>query len=331
MKRLSISCLILFLATVTQAGETKITGFVDASYSYNSSEKNGEFSVDQVEVDIIHRASERSLLRADIEVIKDGEDFLAQIEQGFMTYTLPHTWDFTFGRFNAPIGFEMLDPMDMYQYSHSMVFNYGVPINLTGASLAKDFGPGFDIVGHVSNGWEANAMAGNNVTWGGRLGYGQGGFGGGVSYVSGKEETEEEDEMAEPVPFKRNVFDVDLSFATGAWVFGGEFNLGKVTTTVDQDWTAFLVMTHVKFSSRAGFTLRYDGFDDKGGWNFPEVAGEPQNIQSLTFCPTFMLDENFRALLELRLYKSDRNGFTDRDDLPTDSNTSVAFEMTYSW
>jgi hypothetical protein len=320
-------------AMADEVGDTAITGFVDASYSRDITEGHGEFGLDQVEVDIVHQASDRVLLRADVEWIKDGDDFIAQVEQGYMSYTLPHGWSFTFGKFNAPIGFELLDPPDMYQYSHALVFDYGLPTNLTGFSLAKDLGHGLDFIGHVSNGWDANAATGKHVTWGGRLGLTYGGFSGGVSGISGREDAD--DDVADPFSFKRTVFDVDLKFEQGNWVVGGELNQGRVTIAepdaAAKDWHGFLLMTHVDLVSWMGLTVRYGSFDDADGWALPEVDGQPQKIQSLTVCPTFVLHEGFTALVEVRVDSSNRDGFTDEAGQATSTRTVVAFEMTYSW
>jgi hypothetical protein len=317
-------------AVAGETEETSIHGFVDASYFYDSSAKNGEFGADQVEVDVIHQASERSSLRADLEWVRDGDEYLAQVEQAFMSYSLPSGPVFSFGKFNAPIGFELLDPPDMYQYSHALVFDYGIPTNLVGASVSDDLGRGFDAVLHVSNGWDADAMTGGNVTWGGRLGYSKGGFAGGVSGLAGKEAPEGAD------AFRRSVVDVDLSYENDRWIFGGEFNVGRVTQLsgageVDRDWVGLLVMAHAKLNEWAGLTLRYGSFDDQDGWVFGTVNGNSQLRQAFTISPTFTLDENFGCLAELRIDKSDQNAFVDKDGGPTDSNTSVAFEVTYGW
>jgi hypothetical protein len=331
----------LLAASGAMAGDTEFSGFVDASYFHNITVGDGEFGLDQVEVDIIHKAGERFSLRADLEWIKDGDDYKAQIEQGYMTYVCPGGWDFTFGKFNAPIGFELLDAPDMYQFSHALVFDYGLPTNLTGLSLARDFGEGFDFIGHVSNGWDAGTDKGGDLTFGGRLGYATAGFSGGLSAISGKEELDSEaedgddEEPGDPLKLKRTVFDVDLSYTVGKWLFGGEYNMGQADTEgeagADHEWQGFLVMTHVDYSDWGGFTFRYDYFDDQDGWAFETVDGLPQKIQSFTFCPTFTITEGFGALVELRIDKSNRDGFIDDDGLPTDGSTAVAFEMTYSW
>lgn len=320
---------LIVLATTAQAGETpKLSGFADASYLYDKNADVGEFGVDQVEIDLEHRAGERTLVRADVEWVKDGNEFVAQVEQAYMAYTCKYGLTYTFGQFNAPIGFELLDAPDMYQFSHALVFDYGLPTNLTGLSVARDLGEHFDIIAYGTNGWDANAASSRHVTFGGRLGYvAPNGAGLGISAISGKER----DDM--DVASTRTVFDADLSYEVEDWLFGGEFNKGKVTFEDDSEaeWTGFLVMTHYTVNEWLGFTARYDYFDDADGYAFGDVAGEFQARQAITLAPTLTLDDGFGALLEFRVDMSDQDAFLDTEDQATDSNTTVAFEVTYSW
>jgi hypothetical protein len=332
MRRILTIVLLAGLASTALAGDTELTGFADASYLYDANASMGEFGLDQVEIDVIHQASDKTMVRADLEWVKDGEDFVAQVEQAFMSYTARCDWTFTFGKFNAPIGFELLDAPDMYQFSHSLVFDFGLPTNLTGAAVSRDIGERFDVIAYGCNGWDANTEMGKNLTFGGRLGYaGPCGLAGGVSAISGKEEMD--DGAGGLDPFTRTVFDVDLGYEKGAWTFGGEFNLGKVTLADDSevDWTGFLVMTHYDVNEWFGLTARYDTFDDSDGYVFGLVGAEPQTRSSFTLAPTFALDDGFGALVELRIDMSDQDAFVDSDGEPTDSATTIAFEMTYSW
>lgn len=329
MRKTILTLALVALAAAAGAGEAPlITGFADASYLYDANAEQGEFGVDQVEVDLEHQAGERTLVRADLEWVKDGEDFVAQVEQAYMAYTCGGGYTFTFGKFNAPIGFELLDAPDMYQFSHALVFDYGLPTNLTGFSVACDLGEAFDVVAYGVNGWDANEAKGKNLTYGGRLGYAAPcGATAGVSAISGKEEDDASSS------FTRTVLDVDLGFEKGAWLFGGEFNRGKVTLADDseQEWSGFLVMTRYAANEWLGFTVRYDRFDDGDGYAFGDVGGEFQTRQAITLAPTFVPDDGFGALLELRLDTSDRDAFVDADGEPADGSTAIAFEMTYSW
>jgi hypothetical protein len=318
-----IAALIAGLPGLSLAADTELSGFVDGSYFYDHNGNAGEFGIDQVELDIAHHASEKTTLRADLEWLKDGEGFVAQVEQGYMAYTHDSGITVTFGQFNAPIGFELLDAPDIYQFSHSLVFDYGVPTNVTGLSAARALGARLDVVGYVCNGWDRNFEDNRNPTFGGRLGYtSPAGAGLGLSAISGKEKDG-------PDAFDRTVLDVDLTYETGAWLFGGEFNQGFVTVAddTDRDWTAFLVMTHLTASNWLGFTGRFDWFDDKDGF----VFGMIQTRWSATFAPTFVLDEQCGALVEVRLDGSDETIWIDRDGEPTDRALTAALEVTYSW
>lgn len=326
MKTVIIASLCL-LATAARADDsTVISGFADAAYFYQASADSGEFGLDQVEIDITHRASEKTMVRADLEWIKDGDTFVAQVEQAFLAYTCNGGATFTLGRFNAPIGFELVDPNEMYQYSHSLVFTYGLPVNLTGAMVHKDLGAGLDARAYAVNGWDVNAETNKVLTWGGRLGYTRNAFGAGFSAISGKEAD------ATGAEFNRTVYDLDVSFKPTGWVFGADLNSGKVEASgAERTWFGFLVMAHRDFNGWSGLTVRYDFFDDQDGYAFGLVGSEAQTRTAIAIAPTFVLDDGFGALIELRLDMSDQDAFTDSDDEATDSALTLAAEMTYSW
>jgi hypothetical protein len=327
LKRLTIVLILaMTMAVAAQAdSETTVNGFVDASYLYNNNAAAGEFGLDQVELDVMHAASEKTSLRADLEWVKNGNVYDVQVEQAFMTYHRDCGTSIMFGQFNAPIGFELLDAPDMYQFSHSLVFDNGLPTNLTGVAVMRDLSDAFDIVVYGCNGWDQNTEDNKNLTFGGRLGYTCPGDANlGLSAISGKEGSGN-------AAMTRTVFDVDASYASGAWTFGGEYNMGKVEMVggAEADWSGFLVMSHYDFNDWAGFTVRYDNFDDPDGYAFGLATGQTRS--SLTLCPTFVLDDGFGCLVELRMDMSDEEVFLDSDGAATDSETSVAFEMTYSW
>ena len=309
--------------------ELSISGFVDASYFYDGESGNGSFGLDQVEIDVERTIGSSGSLRFDVEWVSDGAGgFTPDVEQGYVTYSPDFAGDnfFTFGKFNAPIGFELLDAPDMFQYSHALVFNYGLPTNLTGLMYSAQFSSAWDFSGYVCNGWDVNVDPDNDKSIGGRLGYAGGDWGGiGFSAIHGTESVDD------TTTTQLTVFDVDISFDPAEnWTMGGELNFGSNDLGAETaTWWGFLVMSHWDFTSVVGGTIRFDYFDDTDnsrlGGSVPEVR------TAIAIAPTFVLGDGMGALIEVRLDSSDQEVFTDSDGAPSDTAVTMAFEMTYTF
>lgn len=331
----TIALFVFLLATGTAlaGGETGVTGFVDASFSGNLESRVSTFGLDQMEIDIVHEINTNGSVRADIEWVKDGDGWAQDLEQGYLAYSpefVPN-WTLTFGKFNAPIGFELLDPPDMFQFSHSLVFDYGLPTNLTGMMASSDLGARLDVAAYMVNGWDDNNRPDDGFkTFGTRLGCSFGEMGGiGLSAITGREFAESGNGGGDL--FERTVVDVDLTLTPAeGWTLGGEFNTGEIVLEgLKTSWTGFLVMAHYDVNGWFGLTGRFDSFDDRDGAVFDEAT--PQTRTSLTFAPTFVLGDGMGALLELRTDFSDEDVFTDSDGEAAGSTTSAAFEMTFTF
>ncbi len=314
--------------------DVSITGFVDGSLFGDANSESATFGLDQAELDAEAVLGAHGFVRADLEWIKDGDDWSAGVEQAYLGY-MPGFTDrltLTFGRFNAPMGFELLDPNEMYQYSHSLVFDYGVPSNLTGLMASSGMGGGFDLAAWWVDGWDVNdTHGGKPKTVGGRLGYDLEELGGaGLSFITGKELLAPD--SSSTTEFRRTVLDGDLTlYPVEDMVVGAEINWGEVRPDGGDkaNWLAFLVMAHQDLNGWLGVTARVDWFDDKDGYVFGTGAEETR--MSFTLAPTFALGDDMGALLEIRLDTSDQDVWTDSDGDPTDSALTAAFETTYTF
>ncbi len=308
--------------------EFNITGFVDASYFLESQTGHGSFGLDQVEIDVERTIGDIGSLRFDVEWVSDGAGgFDPDVEQGYVTYSPEFVGGntFTFGKFNAPIGFELLDAPDMFQYSHALVFDYGLPTNLTGLMFSTGCNT-FDFSGYICNGWDVNVDPDNDKSIGGRLGVAISDAGGiGFSAIHGTETT---DDLSTT---KLTVFDIDLAYDPKEnWTMGGEINfgsndLGEETAT----WWGFLVMSHWDFSSIVGTTIRFDYFDDQ---DHSRLGGTEAEVRTaFALAPTFVLGDGMGALIEFRLDSSDQEVFTEKNGDPSKTAIAMAFEMTYTF
>jgi hypothetical protein len=309
-------------------GGLALNGFVDASnYSdFNTSENS--FGLDQVEVDISQEFSSRARVQADIEYVSDGQGgFDLDLEQGYFTYSAgsAQPWHFSFGRFNAPIGFEGVDPPDMYQYSGGLVGSYCVPGNLTGLLVTTEFGSTFDWAVYAVNGWDVNTDNNQDKTVGSRLGISPfANFSFGLSAISGPERDNNNSS-------RRTVFDLDLTYnLTESWLWGGEFNYGTETNVLaaggDADWTGFLIMTNIGFAERWGVTGRFDYLSDNDG----VLTGQAQDWKAVTLSPSVALTDALGGLVEFRYDFSNQQTFAS-DDGMKDNQFTTAVEFIYTF
>ena len=340
---LAVLMLAAFPAGAQENGDSGVTslveisGFVDASYTYTNLDDSNTFGLDQVEIDLSRNLGDIGSLRADLEWVSDGEGgFTLDAEQGYVTLDLGmgrgegNYPTLTFGKFNAPIGFELLDAPDMYQYSHALVFDMGLPTNLTGAMLSMDLGGGIDVVVHLSNGWDQNVDVNTNKMIGGRLGYSHEEMGGiGFSAMRGDEEG---------LVGNLTVYDIDLTLTPSTrLIIGGEYNSGKTEldqVDVENSWNGFMVMAHISLNDVMGLTGRYDRFNREISQVAARRSGvqdHPRSLdltqQALTIAPTFALTDGLGFLMELRRDFSDDEIFGDGEK----SMVNFAFEMTYSF
>ncbi|MEE9441246.1 MAG: porin [candidate division Zixibacteria bacterium] len=309
-----------------QVPPVNFSGFVDASNYSDFNSEETSFGLDQVEVDVIREFEGKALLRADVEYVSDGAGgFGLDLEQGFITYNFDPHWGVTFGKFNAPIGFELLDAPDMYQYSHALVFDNGLPTNLTGFMLNMSQGI-VDWNLYAVNGWDVNADNNKDKTFGTRLGISPAnGLSMGWSFISGPEQDENNSS-------RRTVFDYDLTFtALSGWMFGAEYNHGfesKILTNNETgSWNGFLIMANWGLSDRIGMTWRYDFFNDSDGLR----TGVEQKLMAVTWSPSLSLVDGLGGLFELRWDKSDGKVFIDSEGVAKDNQVTTAIEFTYGF
>ena len=330
------------------SGLVEISGFVDASYTYNSFDDSNTFGLDQVEIDLSRNLGGIGSLRADLEWVSDGEGgFTLDAEQGYVTLDLGlgrgkgNYPTLTFGKFNAPIGFELLDAPDMYQYSHSLIFSNGLPTNLTGAMLAMDLGGGIDVVVHLTNGWDQNVDANTNKMIGGRLGYSHEELGGiGFSAMRGDHVEPTFGSDFELVS-NLTVYDIDLTLTPAPGpIIGGEYNNNKRELKESGsnnviNLNGYMVMAHYRLTDVMGLTGRYEYFKPSNTLTLRErgrVTVDEPTHHALTIAPTFALTDGLGFLMELRRDFSDQEIFGDPGPGKREKSiVTFAYEMTYSF
>ena len=250
-------------------------GFIDMSYTHEDSEitpadssvdgSDNSFGVDQVEinwlfnfdrvtgvVDFAYTGSDASGT-----AVNSGDD--TQLEQAYATYALDESSSITAGRFQSMLGFEAFEPTGLYQFSFAYdntilpAYGEGVKYNYAsgdfsfGAALLSDY-ESYDAGRLGGSGDSSNAIelaasySQDNVTY--FLGYAQQDSEGATDGTT-------------------DVINAYVTYATGAWIFAGELNIGNSETgsyalglSNDEDAMSGLLMANYAYSDVASVTGR---------------------------------------------------------------------------
>jgi hypothetical protein len=325
----------------------KLSGFVSASAIDDRNSNRSTFGLDETELDVEHSFSDKATVRADIEYVNDGTGSLnMDLEQGYLSYNLgsAQKWTFSFGKFNAPIGFESADAPGRHQHSYAAVSTYALPGNLTGASLSTQFSTAVDAIVYVVNGWDVNSDNNSGKTWGMRWGFTPiADLNFGLSAVTGPEQADRTDSH-------RSVFDLDLTYQiTPTFLFGGEANYGMeskvLTNGEDAKWFGFLLTSNIGLSGNVNLTMRADYLKDYKG----HPTGFAQDLKALTVAPKLKIVDGLEALVEMKYEVSNHEVFSTTSGAPKatgrrgplaapmitgvqkNNRLSLAAEMTYSF
>lgn len=280
-----------------------LTGFADDSDSVT-------FGLDQVELDIVARPADGLTLRTDLNWVPNmdvlGDIDLAEpslfafdniVEQGYAKYIFgggDRGFFFQAGKKNAPVGTEALDAPDMFQYSHSLLFDNAAPSNLTGFFLGfENGGSGFGGQIWMSNAWDSSTTPGN-PSFGGRAEYAFESGGVGLSTSIG------------PVRNDEIFFMVDVDANLKAGIFTGLLN-ANVAGVDGEVGFGVSAVGNVAIGESMSATARVSYLDRE---KLGAGEGTPYKGLEVTGAYLFTFTDHFGGLFEVRLDKPDGGDLT---------------------
>ena len=287
----SLGSVVSVVGSVHAVPHVTLSGFVDTSISYRflpeaEAKKGVTLGLDQVELDVSVAVGGGLKVRTDLQLFPaEGATALGFdriVEQGFAEFFFAGEDKGFFlraGKWNAPVGFEVIDPTGLWQYSQGLLFMKATPSNLTGFAFGWA-GESTQAQLWVSNDWDTPSTP-KDATLGLRVQQGLGDVGTvGLSSTLGALNDEKMRFMA----------DLDLSFVFGALKLGGEFNFGKLGGDTS---IGFLLSANYAFSDRVSVTGRFDFLDR-------EITDNPYKGMSATLAGLFNLTKGFDLIAEVR-------------------------------
>jgi hypothetical protein len=325
-----------------------VSGFVDGYYSYNSNHVEGDaplrnfdtkhnaFSLNLVEVAVERKpdANSRVGFRADFNAGPTadlvhlfepaGVGKFSSIQQAYVSYFAPvgGGLTFDFGKMVTPMGAELIETKDNWNYSRSLLFALAIPYYHMGARVTYTVNDKFTIAGHVVNGWN-NVFENNDAKTVHVQGvvkpipavtiYG--------NYMFGAEQPDNDDDI-------RHVFDTTVSVALPHAVdlmMNFDYGTDEVDGE-DVEWQGIAGYVRWRPYDFWGLAARGEWYDDDDGF----TTALAQTVKEFTVTSENSLG-GLLFRLELRHDWSDEAFFIDDEAEFEDSQTTVSFGLVYSF
>ncbi len=303
-----------------------VTGFVDVYYMYNLNQvdpvartfdvQHNTFSLSLAEIAFAKTVTPESRLgfRVDLdfgktanlvaayEPAENGTEIFQNIEQAYGSLlTGKVTWDV--GKFVTPLGAEVIESGDNWNYSRSVLFGYAIPFYHVGVRGTIAVNDKFSIAGYLVNGWNNDSEINGAKTFAASATWKPGPkFTWVLNDMIGKETPGSDD--------TRNIFDTTLTLVpTSRLSFMTNFDYG---TEGDTTWWG--IAAYAKLQARPSWAVvgRYEYTDDTDG-GFMTFGTK---VQSLTLTSDHLVIGNLKLRLE---YRTD---FADEAIFPKDDGSS---------
>ena len=316
-----------------EPSQVEVTGFVDVYYGYSFNKvdpklrtydvQHNTFSLSLAEVAFAKVPTPRSRvgfrtdldfgkvadLNAASEPASDGKEIYKHVEQAYVSLLTGNVqWDA--GKFVTPIGTEVVESQDNWNYTRSMLFGYAIPFYHVGLRGSYNATPKVILGAQLVNGWNnSSEINGNktvqvsltlkpnaNLTWVG-------------NYMVGKETAGSDT--------NRHLFDTTLTYAaTPKLSLMANLDYGKEGAV---EWWG--LATYAKLQAMPSWALvaRHEYLDDtRGGFMTLGTKG-----QSLTLTSDHLLAGALRARFEYRTDFADQAIFPNADGSKRKSQTTL--------
>lgn len=319
----------------------EVLGFVDVYYGYNFNKvspalrtfdvQHNAFSLSQTEIAFAKAVSPASRLgfRVDVgfgktadlvaafEPEEGGQGIYKNIQQAYLSGLIGDKLTVDVGKFVTPVGAEVIESQDNWNYSRSVLFGYAIPFYHTGLRATFAATDKLSLAGFVLNGWNnsstfrdgrpclaaaATLKPTGAVTWVGNFMFGP--------------------EAAVENPDNRYLFDTTLTVAlTPKLSVMANFDYGTEGPT---SWMGVAAYAKLQATEKWALAGRMEYLDDtEGGFMLIGKTGQTYTITS-----DHQVAGDLKVRLEYRLDRVD-DFFTKSDGSTTSSQSGLNVGVVY--
>lgn len=330
--------------------DVEVSGLVDGYYSYNFNRPDGKANTGRA-FDAYDNSFSLNLAKLTLEKKNDlanplgfkldlgygptvdivngpgpfGGQQVKNVLQAYLSYVVPVGNGLTvdFGKFVTPVGAEVIETKDNYNYTRSFMFAYG-PYYHTGFRGKYTVNSKVSFTGFLLNGWDTALDNNNGKTYGMSVSLTPTSkFAITETYLGGPEQT------GDSRPW-RNFSDTVISYvATDKLTFLANIDYGtdKFVTGQKGHWFASAFYFKYAFNNRFAFSPRYEVFDDHDGFR----TGLRQTLQEFTLTQEVKLVNNFITRFEFRRDWSNQDFFNKSVGNLVRSQNTLLIGLMYSW
>ncbi|HEX4948730.1 MAG TPA: porin [Blastocatellia bacterium] len=335
--------------------DIEVSGVVDGYYSYNSNKvdlftqgrafdvRHNAFSLQMGKISLEKKNSVDSPLgfRVDLAVgetvdriisVSDSSrnDATKHVLQAYGSYVAPGGLTIDFGKFYTPIGAEVVDTKDNFNYSRGWLFTYG-PYYHTGLRAKYAFNDKVALSGFLVNGWD-NVFE-NNVKTGKSVGVQLGltptkKFALTQTFMAGPEAPFANVPAVSARDNWRQISDtVATLYVTDKFTLLGNLVYGRDGDNTGKrgDWTGFAGYFRYAFNDKLAFSPRFEVLRDADGLR----TGTAQTVKDITLTQEVKLANNFLTRFEYRRDFSNQKFFTNSAGAAKDNQNTFIIGLSY--
>jgi len=328
------------LAADAAAPSIDVTGFVDTYYTYNFNDPQNKLNglhvynpdhnalslaLAELAFEKKPTTDSRAGFRVDFnfgpaaeltnifDPSKDATPSLGLLEQGYVSFLAGDKIQVDFGKFVTPIGNELVESKDNWNYTRSIQFGWAIPFYHAGARATFTASDKFTLAAYLVNGWNNVVDNNNDKTFIAQA----------ILKPSSKFTLIGNAIVGKEVEDTRTLIDgVVILNLSDKLALASEVDFG---TEGDASWSAFSAYAKLTAGSLA-FTLRGEMMNDEDGW-----ATIGTNVSSGTLTTEFKLGGGVITKLDLRTDMADDPIFMKDNGSLTDSQTSVTLGLVYAF
>ena len=341
--------------------DVEINGVVDGYYSYNTNQvdmftqgrafdvRHNAFSLQLARIGFNKAASTDSPLGFRLDVgLGETVDRIISVSdysrneatkhllQAYVSYVAPVGKGLTidFGKMYTPVGAEVIDTKDNFNYSRGWLFTYG-PYYHTGFRAKYAFNDKVALTGFLFNGWdnlyENNHNRNAGKTTGLQLSLNPTKkFALTQTYLGGPEAPLANVPAVSRRDNWRNIADTVASYlVTDKLTLTGNFVAGSDGDDAGKrgKWTGFSGYLKYAFNSRLAFSPRFEIFDDSDGLR----TGTAQTVKGVTLTQEIKLVNNLLTRFEFRRDYSNRKFFTNASGTTLNHQNTFIVGLSYAF